>query len=148
MVHRNIRLAVHSGPAFVTNRVLSMFFGGRRGSWRIWLVIGLGLCLYAYHDWSTLHVPSDEELALSVETQYREEVARLQAHAGETPVYLNKEWQDKFRDAIRNEHLAPVAKAKKRIQSTVGLGLIVIVLALGMFFSARVTEKQNHSSGN
>lgn len=119
-----------------------MFFGSQRGSWRIWLVMGLGLCLYGYYDWSNLHVPTDEELALVVDTQYRAEVARMQEFAGETPITLAPEWQDKFKTAIRNEQLAPIAKTKKRIQSTVGFGLIVMVLAGGMFISARLAEKQ------
>lgn len=123
-----------------------MFFSSRRGSWRTWLVVGLGLCLYGYYDWSKLHVPTDEELALAIDTQYRAEVARMQELAGETPIYLAPEWQDKFKTAIRNERLAPIAKTKKRIQSTVGLGLIVMVLAGGMFVSAQLAEKQKSKS--
>jgi hypothetical protein len=116
-----------------------MFLASRQGAWRIWLIIGLGLCLYGYYEWNKLHVPGEAELAEAVEIQYRKEVSRLQEQAGELPVNLSPEWQDKYRTAIRNEHLAPVEKARKRIQSVVGIGLIVLVLAGGMFVSQRTT---------
>ena len=121
-----------------------MFFSSRQGSWRIWLIIGLGLCLYGYYEWSNLQVPSEAELEQAIEAQYEEEVARMQQHAGDTPISLTPDWQVKFRAAIRNERLAPIAKIKKRVQSTVGLGLIVIVLAAGMFVNARAAEKQKN----
>ncbi len=117
-------------------------FGSRKNSWRIWLVVGLALCGYSYYEWSQLHVPTDAELAQIVDTRYQAEIARLQQHAGETPVEITPEWQDKFKTAIRNEQLAPVHKTQKRIQSTVGLGLILLVLATGMFVSSYQSEKQ------
>lgn len=127
-----------------------MFFSSRQGSWRIWLVIGLGLCFYGYYEWSNLQAPNETELEQAVETQYRREVARMQEHAqrqdqaGDVSVQLSPEWESKFRAAIRNEHMAPVAKVKKRVQSTIGLGLIVMVLAAGMFVFERQAEKQRH----
>ncbi|MGH8458654.1 MAG: hypothetical protein ACRESV_04835 [Nevskiales bacterium] len=110
-----------------------MFFNSRGASWRIWLVIGLGLCLYGYYEWGNLRVPSDEELLQAVEMQYQAEIARMQQHAGDTPVTLTREWQDKYRAAIYHERMAPIEKARKRIQSTVGIGLMLMVMAGGMF---------------
>jgi uncharacterized protein HemX len=119
-----------------------MFLSARQGSWRIWLVIGLGLCLYGYYEQSRLHIPSDTELAAAIETQYRSEIARLQEQAGDAPIDLTPEWQDKFRTAIRNERLAPIEKARQRIESLIGVGLILVVLAAGMFVFNWQTEKQ------
>jgi hypothetical protein len=119
-----------------------MFFGSWRDSWRIWLVIGLGLCGYGYYERSRLHVPNDAELEQAVDAQYRNEIASLQRQAGEMPVELSPEWQEKFRTAIRSERLAPVEKAKKRVQSLFGAGLILLVLAAGMFVYQRQVEKQ------
>jgi hypothetical protein len=118
-----------------------MLFGSRRGAWRIWLVIGLGLCIYGYYEWRNLRIPSDEELALVVEVQYRAEIARMQQQAGDTPITLTREWQDKFRTAILYERLAPIEKARKRIQSTVGIGLMLMVMAGGMFVMNYLAEK-------
>lgn len=119
-----------------------MLFGSRRSSWRIWLIMGLGLCLYGYYEWSQLQTPSEEALEQAVETQYRAEIARLQQQAGDTPVEISAEWQDKFRTAIRIERMAPIEKTKKRIQSTVGIGLLLLVMAAGMFVLTYLSEKQ------
>jgi hypothetical protein len=124
-----------------------MFIGSRRGSWRVWLVIGLGLCLYGYYELNRLPMPSEAALAQAVETQYRLEVARLQEVAwqhgqpAEAPVSLSPEWETKFRSAIRSEQLAPVEKSRKRAHSLLGAGLILTVLAAGMYVSARQSEK-------
>jgi hypothetical protein len=125
-----------------------MFFGSQRAAWRIWLVIGLGLCLYGYYEWSRIEAPSEEQLAQAVEAQYRIEVARLQEVArqhgqpAEAPVSLSPEWEAKFRSAIRSERLAPVEKSRKQAQSLLGAGLIFLVLAAGMYVSARQAAKQ------
>ena len=118
-----------------------MLFGSGRGSWRIWLVIGLGLCLYGYYEWSQLEIPSEEALAQAIETQYQAEIARVRQQAGDTSVEITPEWQAKFRTAIRNERTAPIEKAKKRVQSTVGMGLLLVVMAGGMFVMAYLARK-------
>jgi hypothetical protein len=117
-------------------------FGSRKSSWRVWLVVGLALCGYSYYEWTKLHVPTEDELAQIVDTRYQEEIARLQQHAGEMPVEVTAEWQDKFKTAIRNEQMAPVEKARKRIHSTTGIGLLVLVMASGMFVATYLSEKQ------
>ncbi len=119
-----------------------MLFGSRQGSWRIWLVIGLGLCLYGYYEWNQLRIPSEEAMEQAIETQYQAEIARLQQQAGDTPVEISAEWQDKFRTAIRHERMAPIEKTKKRVQSTVGLGLLLVVMAGGMFVLSYLSAKQ------
>lgn len=120
-----------------------MFFGSRQGAWRIWLVIGLGLCFYGYHQWRTIQAPDDAELTAAIEAQYESELARMREHAdSEVPVTLTPEWQDKFRTAIRRERLAPIEKEKKRAQSLIGGGLLLLVMAAGMFVFDRQAEKQ------
>ncbi len=124
-----------------------MFIGSRRGSWRVWLVIGLGLCVYGYYELNRLPMPSEEALAQAVERQYRAEVARLQDVArqhgqpDQAPVSVSPDWEAKFRSAIRREQLAPVEKSRKRAHSLLGAGLILTVLAAGMFVSARQAER-------
>jgi len=115
-----------------------MLFGSRGGSWRIWLIIGLGLCLYGYYENSKLREPSAEALELAVEMQYRVEIARLQQAAGDQPLELTTEWQNKYRTAIRNEQLAPLLRARKRVHSVVGAGLLLLVLAASMFLYTRM----------
>lgn len=119
-----------------------MLFGSRRNSWRIWLIMGLGLCLYGYYDWQKLDIPDEQTLQQAIEEQYEAELVRLQQHAGDTPVQLTPEWQAKFRTAIRNERMAPVEKARRRIQSTIGFGLLVTVIACGMFVMSHLSERQ------
>lgn len=117
-------------------------FGSRKASWRIWLVVGLSLCGYSYYEWSKLVIPTDAELEQIVDARYQSEIARLQQHAGEAPVEITAEWRNKFKTAIRNEQMAPIDKARKRIESTTGLGLILLVLSGGMFVATYLSEKQ------
>jgi hypothetical protein len=124
-----------------------MLFSFRRDSWRIWLVLGLGLCGYGYYEWSRLRVPTAEELDQLVEAQYRVEIERLQQQAGEQPLDLSREWQHKYRTAIRNERTAPVAQAKKRIHSIFAAGMIMLVMAAGMFVYQRLAQLPASTGG-
>src|SRR5690348_14292672 len=99
----------------------------RRGAWRIWIFIGLSLCLYAWHLWSGIRPPPDDELDLAVELRYQQEVAAMQeragrmqevtggkpAAAGTIPINISPEWEAKFRQAIRHDLLAPLETRRK-----------------------------------
>jgi hypothetical protein len=123
-----------------------MLFSLRRDSWRIWLALGLGLCGYGYYEWNRLLVPAPETLERIVEAQYRFEVARLQQQAGAQPIELSSEWQEKYRTAIRNEHLAPILQAKKRIHSIFAAGMIMLVMAASMFVYQRMAGQPPRKS--
>lgn len=115
-----------------------MFFSLRRDSWRMWLALGLGLSGYGYYEWSSLSTPTSEQLEQMVEAQYRFEIDRLQQQAGEQPIELSREWQQKYRTAIRSELMAPGARARKRAQSILTAGMLMLVVAAGMFVHQRL----------
>jgi hypothetical protein len=125
-----------------------MFMASRGGAWRIWLFIGLGLCLYGYYEWSHLQVPSEAALELAVEAQYQSELAQMQQRAGEMPIEMTPEWESKFRTAIRNEYMAPIHKTEKRIHATLGMGLLLVVMSLSLFVLSYMTERQKKNPGN
>lgn len=118
-----------------------MLFSLRRDSWRLWLALGLALCGYGYYEWSRLRVPTDEELERVVEAQYVFEIARLQQQAGDQPIDLSTEWQQKYRSAIHNERMAPIVQAKKRIHSIFAAGMIMLVMAASMFIYQRMASR-------
>jgi hypothetical protein len=111
-----------------------MFFGNAQNAWRIWLIVGLGLCLVGYYQWADIPPELDEAaLEEQIDVRYREEIAQMQQRVGQQPLEISAEWKGKFRSAIRTELLRPRAEKLKTAHTILGFGLLLLVVSASLF---------------
>jgi hypothetical protein len=123
-----------------------MFFSSRQTAWRIWLVAGLGLCGYSQYLRMELVEPTESQLEQQVEARFAEEYARLGEKTEDPAFQMSPEWQQKYRAAIRAELTRPMEQERKRINSSLGFGLLLTVIASGMFVSSRMLTARDDAA--
>lgn len=115
-----------------------MFAARPGGLQRILTVMGIVLFGYGFMEWYQLEKPSDAEVALRVEIMYLAEVQRLQKsptnNTGE-PITLSPDWQAKYRQAIRNDVVAPYEHKRKQAASFMFAGGAMLFMMGSGFFA-------------
>ena len=118
-----------------------MFFSSRQNSWRIWLVAGLGLCVYSHYQRLDLVEPNPAQFEQAVEARFALEYANAKEISKDPQFQMSPEWEAKYRSAIRAELSRPNEEKIKAINSALGFGLLLMVIAVGMLVSSRVLKQ-------
>tara|TARA_B100000508_G_scaffold124768_1_gene108367 strand:+ start:81 stop:449 length:369 start_codon:yes stop_codon:yes gene_type:complete len=107
------------------------------------LFFGIIMGTIGAQQWLTLPEYDPAEVENKIEVIYLLEIEQMRQRAGEAGMQVKPEWEAKHKAAIRNEIIGPRIKQEERAKKFVGIGLIALVLAAGMFASDFAASKVN-----
>lgn len=107
------------------------------------VVIALGFCSYGAYTWLGVDEPDAAELERSVEVNYQVDIARMRATATDGQLDLSDEWEQKHRQAIRDELLSSTQHEKGLARSWFVIGLALLIFSLGRILAQPLFGNKN-----